>query len=202
MAAPLRGRAHRPILPHMDPGRRHFKPAVAALALLALAGAAAAEEARLDELFDQLGRASSIDEGARIEGALARELMRTGSPALDLLLRRGADALQARDFPAAIEHLTALLDHAPDVAQAWNLRATAYYMTGAIGPALDDLGHALALEPRHYRALQGMAVLLEEMGDAPGALVLWRAALAIAPMDADIGAAVRRLGLALDGTPL
>ncbi|MBW7922840.1 MAG: hypothetical protein H3C51_12180 [Rubellimicrobium sp.] len=186
----------------MDRARRHFKPAVAALALLVAAQAALADGARLDELFDQLSRADSADAGRRIEAALTDELMRTGSPAFDLLLQRGADALAARDYPAAIEHLTALLDHDPEVAQAFNLRATAYYMTGEIGPALDDLGHAVSLEPRHFRAIQGLAVLLEEMGDAPGALVLWRAALAIAPMDADIGAAVRRLGLALDGTPL
>lgn len=186
----------------MDRTRRHFKSAVAALALAAIAGTASADAARLDALFDQLAEAGSADAGRRIETAIHDELMHTGSPTLDLMLQRGADALTARDFPAAIAHLTALLDHEPDIPEAFNLRATAYYMSGEIGPALDDLGHAVSLEPRHFRALQGLAILLEEMGDPAGARRLWQAALAIAPMDADIGAAVRRLDLALDGTPL
>lgn len=182
--------------------RRHFKPVVAACLLALLAGTAQADSARLDELFLQLSQAGDVQASRQVESAINEELMRTGSPTLDLLLQRGADALVAQDAAAAVEHLTALIDHAPGIAQAWNLRAVGYYQTGAIGPALDDLGHALSLEPRHFRAMQGLAVMLEEMGDKQGALALWRAALAIAPMDADIGAAVQRLDLALDGTPL
>ncbi len=187
---------------HMGRMRRHFKPVVAACLLALLAGTAQADSARLDELFLQLSQAGDVRASRQVESAINEELMRTGSPTLDLLLQRGADALVAQDAAAAVEHLTALIDHAPGIAQAWNLRAVGYYQTGAIGPALDDLGHALSLEPRHFRAMQGLAVMLEEMGDKQGALALWRAALAIAPMDADIGAAVQRLDLALDGTPL
>lgn len=196
---------------------RHFKPAVAAVLLALAAGAAQADEmrpdeipadetqadeSRLDALFAQLKQAEDAQAAFRIESAINDAMMRTGSPALDLLLQRGADALSRGDAAAAVEHLTALLDHSPDIAQALNLRAVGYYRSGAIGPALDDLGHALRIEPRHFRAMQGLAVLLEEMGDADGALVLWRAALAIAPMDADIGAAVARLARLSDGTPL
>lgn len=166
------------------------------------AGMAQADEARLDELFNQLAGTDSAESTRRIESEITREMMRTGSPALDLLLRRGGDALEARNHHAAIEHLTALIDHAPDVAQAWNMRAVAYYMTGNIGPALSDLGQALLLEPRHYRALQGVAIMLEEVGEPEDALVVWQAALAIAPGDADIGAAIRRLERVLDGMPV
>lgn len=185
---------------------RHFKSAVAACVLCvapALAPALAlADDARLDELFDQLARADSVEAGQRIESAINREMMRTGSPSLDLLMQRGADALDAHDYGAAVEHLTALIDHAPDLAQAWNLRAVGYYMTGAIGPAIHDLGEALILEPRHFRALQGLAVVLEELGQPEDALEILRAALAIAPHDANITAAVQRLELRFAGTPL
>lgn len=186
----------------MDRMPRHFKSAVAACLLCLSPALALADDARLDELFDQLAHAETEDAGRRIESAISREMMRTGSPTLDLLMQRGADAIEARDHAAAVEHLTALIDHEPGLAQAWNLRAVGYYMTGAIGPALHDLGQALILEPRHFRALQGLAVVLEELGQPEDALEILRAALAIAPRDADIEGAVQRLETRFAGTPL
>ena len=83
------------------------------------------------------------------------------SAAIDLLLRRGQDALEAGDAPAAIEHLTAAIDHAPDFAEAYAARAGAYYLTNRAGPAIDDLRQALVLNPHHWEALSGFAIVLE-----------------------------------------
>ncbi|MCC7320408.1 MAG: hypothetical protein IT542_05445 [Rubellimicrobium sp.] len=163
---------------------------------------ALADAARLDDLFDRLAGAGTAQEGALIAAEIGDELMRTGSPTLDLLLRRGAEAVAAGDDAAAIEHLTAVIDHAPEVTQAWHLRSIAYLRTGHVGPAIHDLGQALALEPRHFAALAGLAAILEEMGRPGDALRVWQAALAINPADADIGASVDRLLRLTDGTPL
>ena len=56
----------------------------------------------------------------------------------------------------AIEHFTALIDHAPDFAEGWNARATAYYQTGDFGPSIADIGQVLTLNPRHFGALVGL----------------------------------------------
>lgn len=152
--------------------------------------------------MDQLAQAESAEAGAAIIREIRGEWMKSGSAAIDLLLTRGEEALQAGDHAAAIEHLTAAIDHAPDFAEAYHLRATAYYLSGNVGPALADLGRVLTLNPRHFGAMQGMAVLLEEMGRQEQALAVYRAVLAINPTDPDIKDAVARLERSLDGQTL
>ena len=153
----------------------------------------------LDELFTQLAEADSAQAGERVARAIVDRWSRSGSAAIDLLLQRGLQALSQRNPQAAVEHMTALIDHAPDVAQAYQLRATAYYQLGYRGPAIADLGTALDLEPRHFIAMSGLAVLLQDMGDLEAALEVYRAVLAIHPTDPDIGRAVGALEQALRG---
>ena len=52
----------------------------------------------------------------QIESQIQRLWSRSGSEAMDLLLRRGNEAIEAEDYPAALEHLTALTDHAQKLA--------------------------------------------------------------------------------------
>ncbi|PRX35103.1 tetratricopeptide repeat protein [Meinhardsimonia xiamenensis] len=127
---------------------------------------------------------------------------RSGSAAMDLLLERGRKALEAEEFDAAIEHLTALIDHAPDFAEAYNARALAYFHKGLHGPALDDLARALALNPRHFGALVGVAVMFEEIGMQEAALEAWRALEAIHPHHPQLREALERLEKATAGTAL
>lgn len=124
------------------------------------------EEAEQSDLplLEQLKGADSI-EAVRIERSLQLEWSRSGSAATDLLLKRGRDALEAEDFGTAIEHLTALTDHAPDFAEGYHERARAYYARGLYGPALDDLKQVLILNPDHFDAMFGLGRMFEEMGD-------------------------------------
>jgi len=105
----------------------------------------------------------------------------SGSTAIDMLLRRGRAAMEDEDWRLAIEHLTAVTDHAPEFAEGYHLRATAYYRTGKFGPALSDLGQALALNPNHWDVLYGLGVLFQELGEPLQAEKAFRAALALHP---------------------
>ncbi len=134
----------------------------------------------LDDAFARL--ANPEGEGWRIaESDILREWSRSGSPAMDLLLRRGETALDQGDLAGAIGHLTALTDHAPDFAAGFQARAAAYAMDGQFGPALEDIRRTLALEPRHFAALTQLGAMLEEMGEDDRALAAYRASLAIHP---------------------
>ena len=84
-------------------------------ALLLLATPLWADDARLDDLFQQL-QTSTDQEAVQITGMIWLEWSKSGSPAMDLLLKRGRDAMNAGQPGLAIEHLTALIDHAPDFA--------------------------------------------------------------------------------------
>jgi len=160
-----------------------------------------AQSERLDLLFEQL-REAEPDEVDRIEGQIVTEWGKSGSAAMDLLFRRGEDAIEDGTPEVAVEHFTALVDHAPNFAEAYHGRATAYYQLGLYGPAIDDLRQTLVLEPRHFGAMTGVAVVLEELGRPRDALEVWRKVEEFAPNDAEIAMTIERLQVQLEGEAL
>ncbi len=159
-------------------------------------------EEREADLLRQLAEATDPHAASLIETELRGLWSRSGSAAVDLLWRRGMDALEAGAPDEAIEHLTAAIDWAPDFAEAYVARAGAYYLTNRAGPALDDLRQALALNPRHWEALGGFAVLLEEMGREEDALEVWTQVHDMHPQNPEAQASVDRLRLQLEGRAL
>ncbi|WP_380992321.1 hypothetical protein [Sedimentitalea sp. HM32M-2] len=142
------------------------------------------------------------DEARRLDRQLQRLWSDSGSAAMDLLLERGRQALQDEDPQAAIEHLTALTDHAPDFAEGWTARASAYFQADLAGPALADLERALALNPNNYNAMIGLGAILESFGDKRRAYLAYRRAQAIHPHHEDITKALDRLRSGVEGEAL
>jgi len=161
----------------------------------------AAQTAVLDRLFAELAEAEP-DAVSRIEGQIQAEWDRSGSAAMDLLLRRGKDALDEGAPDVAVDHFSALVDHAPDFAEGYNARATAYFLLGAYGPALEDLRMALRLNPRHFGALRGLGILFESIDRPEQALAVYREALLLHPQFGAVTEAVERLEIELEGRSL
>lgn len=176
-----------------------LKPVVAAI--LFCGAAAQAQEGRLDDLFDAL-RAAEGNDAEQIVGKIAAEWSKSGSPALDLLLVRGREALEAGEVDAAVGHLTALVDHAPGFAEGYNARATAYFADQQFGPALEDIRMTLALNPRHFGAMTGLALVLDEI-DRPGqALAVWREVERLYPASPEAARAIPELSREVEGRTL
>lgn len=155
----------------------------------------------IEDYLDRLP-AADADEAARIEGELVILWSKSGSPAIDLLYRRGSDALEAGDAVTAAEHLTAAIDQDPDFLAARDLRASAYYLSGQIGPALADMSFVLAHQPRQFATLAGLGGILEETNQPARALDAYRAAAAIHPHMAEVNDAIQRLSKELEGQDL
>lgn len=176
-----------------------FKRTVTAFVLtFALTAPLAAQETGLDALFQEL-IAADEDSHERIAERITGAFGKSGSATMDLLLRRGNDALEAGEPDAAVEHFTALVDHAPDFAEGYHSRASAYYSVGLIGPALDDLRQALVLNPRHFQAMFGVGILMEELGRDDEARAAFAAVLEVYPLDPQATSAISRLDLAQMG---
>lgn len=152
----------------------------------------AAEAERLDALFAELAEPGRTD-WTRIEAEIARIWSQSGSSAMDLLLERGNEALEAKNFQAAVDHYSAVIDHAPDFAEAWNARATTFYLMDEYALSIADIGQVLALNPRHFGALSGLASMLEALDKAELALSAWREVRALNPNRPDIDDAIARL---------
>lgn len=155
----------------------------------------------LDSLFQQL-KDSDPQDSARLEREIWNEWSKSGSPAMDLLLQRGRNAMAAGDVQTAIEHFTALTDHAPDFAEGWNARATAYFQAGELGPSVNDIAKTLTLNPRHFGALSGLGMIFEQLDQPQKALEAYKAALAIHPHLQGVIDAVERLEAETAGTDL
>ncbi|MCZ0962272.1 tetratricopeptide repeat protein [Paracoccus benzoatiresistens] len=155
----------------------------------------------MDALFRRLGEPTG--ESWRIaESDILREWSKSGSAAMDLLLQRGEEALDQGDAAAAIGHLTALTDHAPDFPMGFYTRAAAYASAGQFGPALQDLARTLQLEPRHFPALTQLGAMLEETGETERALEAYRKSLTIHPHQQEAIDGVARLERQQDGTDI
>lgn len=179
----------------------HNLVVAAFLSTMVLATPGFGQTAKLDGLFDRLKTADAQASGL-IEQEIWIEWSKSGSAAMDLLLERGREAMDAGQMGLAVDHLTALIDHAPDFAEGWNARATAYYQMGQIGPSMSDIGKTLQLNPRHFGALSGFAMILEELDRKAQALKVWQAVQAIHPHASGVSESLDRLNADLQGSTL
>lgn len=142
--------------------------------VFSIAGAAAAwatpDAARLDRLFLQLREARGQSEIAALMTQIASQWAASGSDTIDLLMSRAAEANEKGAPDIALDLLDRILILAPDHAEAWRRRGALQAQEGNGEDAIGDLREALKLEPRHFGALNEIARILEESGDARGAL--------------------------------
>jgi len=176
----------------------------ASLAFLPLAGVARAQDmpaADLDTLMAELARPDQ-ERWMRIERQILREWGRSGSSVADYLFQRGQVALRGGQTEAAIDHFSAVIDHAPDFAEGWNARATAYYMANRLGQSMADIEQVLMRNPRHFGALAGMGAIFEQVGRLEDARAAYAAAHELHPHRATVREALARLEQELAGRAL
>ena len=145
-----------------------------------------AEEAKEhDRLFAALAAAKDAVEA----GTLATEIwdlwFHAPSTEADTLMTQAMEMRSAHDYSNALFVLDQLVAVAPDWAEAWNQRATLRYMVRDFAGSLADIDRTLALEPKHFGALSGQAIILMHQGDMDGGQTALRKAVEIDPFLSD-----------------
>ncbi len=135
----------------------------------------------LDTLFGALKIAPDETTAKAIEDRIWAIWMSSDSDTCTLLMSRVKDATDDKDYDLALKLLDAIVAIKPDYVEAWNRRATMHYIKHEYGRALGDLREVLAREPRHFGALEGLGLILQDIGDDKHALEAYQAALAIDP---------------------
>ena len=153
---------------------------------------------QIDRLLGELHEAEDEASAKRIEQSVWQAWMRSGSPTVDLLVQQAEKAIGENQHRIAISILSAAIELEPDFPEAWNRRATAYYLNRQYKRSLADAERVLELEPRHFAALAGLGVLHRELGDDRAALQAFRRALAIHPFLSVARRAVKELELEVE----
>src|SRR5215211_7542061 len=207
--------------------RLSFAPVVAAALLAALPEAALAQEVQppqqgqpaqpieppaklprpqrgdrtqnLDFLFGALKAAPDAETAKAIEERIWALWFVSGSDTADLLMTRVKTAVEGKDLDLAVQLLDAIVEIKPDYVEAWNRRATLFFMKKDYGRALADIRQVLAREPRHFGALSGLGLIMQELGDDKRALDVFRRALAVHPHLERIPDVVKQLTEKVEG---
>lgn len=123
---------------------------------------------------------------------------RSGDAAIDKLYREGLNLMQSGDTPKAIEVFGSIIAKRPEFAEAWNKRATIYYMSGEYDLSLRDCEEVLKRVPQHFGALVGYAQMLSERSQPERALELMERASQVNPYLANADLMMRALRVQIE----
>ena len=153
----------------------------------------------LDFLFGALKAAPDDVTAKAIEERIWAAWTLSRSDTANLLMTRVKTAIEAHDLELAVRLLDSIVKVKPDYVEAWNRRATIFYMQKDYGRAVADIRQVLKREPRHFGALAGLGLILQDIGDDKQALEVYRRALAVYPRMERIPDIVKTLSEKVEG---
>jgi tetratricopeptide (TPR) repeat protein len=135
----------------------------------------------LDFLFGALKAAPDETSAKHVEARIWAIWLQTPSDTVALLMARAKLAMDAQNSDVALKLLDSVVKLRPDYVEGWNRRATLYYLRNDYARSLQDIEQVLAREPRHFGALAGLGMIMQDLGDEKRALDAFRKALAVNP---------------------
>jgi tetratricopeptide (TPR) repeat protein len=153
----------------------------------------------LDFLFGALKLAPDDTTAKAIEERIWTVWTASRSDTANLLMMRVKTAIEAKDLDLAVRLLDGIVKIKPDYVEGWNRRATIFYMKKDYGRAIADIRQVLKREPRHFGALAGLGLILQDIGDDKQALEVYRRALEVYPRMERIPDIVKTLQEKIEG---
>jgi tetratricopeptide (TPR) repeat protein len=153
----------------------------------------------LDFLFGALKAAPDDASAKHVEARIWAIWVQTPSDTAALLMMRAKAAMDAQQSDVALKLLDAVIKLRPDYTEAWNRRATLYYLKNDYMRSLADIQQVLLREPRHFGALAGLGMIMQDLGDDKRALDAFRKALAINPHLEKVPELVKTLSEKVEG---
>lgn len=150
-------------------------------------------DTRLDSLFSQLQITDSGQKARTIEKFIWRIWRESGDESVDQLMVDGVKAMGGGNYEGALIAFNSIVKGAPNFAEGWNKRATLYWLMGDFEKSVEDINRTLALEPRHFGALSGLAMIRESQERPLDALQAFERALEIYPAMPNAAERIRKL---------
>lgn len=153
----------------------------------------------LADLFERLHEAPDEDSAELVAGAIEKIWAQSGSDTVDLLMHRATELVEKEQLDLALDILDSVVEMAPDYAEGWNQRATVFFLKHEYDRSLDNLRYVLALEPRHFKAINGLGLIMQEFGDKEAALRAFRKVLELYPQLPDTQRLEQELAREVEG---
>lgn len=130
-----------------------------------------------------IGALTDVDEVVRTlaEHSVWQVWGRSGDAEADRLLQAGIEQMSRGDGPGAVETFTKAIQRKPDFAEAWNKRATVYFLMGEHQKSLEDCDEVMKRNPAHFGALAGYGQIYLQLDQPERALAYFRRALRVNP---------------------
>ncbi|MFD2345414.1 hypothetical protein [Sinorhizobium terangae] len=138
---------------------------------------------RLDSLFADLKKERDEAKARQLADRIRLEWQDSGSATVNLLMQWADKAIADDKKPVALDILDQVIALAPNYVEGWNRRATLHYQMGNYRKSMSDINRVLAIEPRHFGAIAGMATMLGAAGKDELAMRAWEQFLDIYPSD-------------------
>jgi tetratricopeptide (TPR) repeat protein len=153
----------------------------------------------LDFLFGALKAAPDEASAKHVEAKIWALWTQTPSDTTALLMSRANAAMGAQQMDVALKLLDAVVKLHPDYVEGWNRRATLYFLRNDYANSLHDIEQVLIREPRHFGALAGLGMIMQNLGDEKRALEAFRKALAVNPHLEKVPEMVKTLSEKVEG---
>ncbi|APG85813.1 hypothetical protein SAMCCGM7_Ch3084 [Sinorhizobium americanum CCGM7] len=140
-------------------------------------------EQRLDALFLDLKKERDESKARELADRIRLEWQDSGSATVNLLMQSADKAITDDKKTVALDILDQVIVLAPSYVEGWNRRATLHFQMGNYRKSMSDINRVLAIEPRHFGAIAGMATMLEAAGKNELAMRAWQQFLDVYPSD-------------------
>ena len=153
----------------------------------------------LNGLYLQLSHAEDEQRAAVIVSAIESLWLKSGSPTVDVLMVRAMGLVQDEEYDIALRILDTVVEIAPTFSEGWNQRATVHFLQRNVQDSFNDLRRVVVLEPSHFKAVNGLGLILQQMGDKKAALEAYRRALKLNPFLAGAKRSIKELERDVEG---
>lgn len=159
------------------------------------------KEAKLDKLFTELQHTEDPEQTLALQARIWEIWMISDEEKVNQLMLQGVEAMVAEEYDEAITYFTEVTEIKPGFAEAWNKRATLFFMMGDFESAFEDIEKTLVLESRHFGALSGLAAIYLAEGNDSKALKTYERIARIAPAEPHVQEQIQylrgKMGIAL-----
>lgn len=146
----------------------------------------------LDTLFTKLQTATDPVAIQTLEAAIWEQWTMVSNQQQRATMMRGIGEMQQQQLKASVETFTRLIETAPELSEAWNKRATAYWLLGNFPASLADICETIKREPRHFGAYSGLGMIRAEMDENARAVAAFELARKWNPHIVGIDAEIER----------